>query len=223
MYGNCIAFGGGFQPNHRSMQLSVPNNMKALMKIDTSTPAGALERLKRGNVYYTQQISSHPAQLTQEIRLPVSQQKQKPYAVILSCSDSRVPAEYIFSAGIGELFVVRSAGNIIDQITLGSIEYGATFIKASVIVVMGHTHCGAVEATLGGGEMQGNIQRIVDKIHAHIGAETNPTLAEELNVQKGVEEIGRSPLIQQRVESGKLAVVGAIYSIESGHVTFLEG
>ena len=128
----------------------------------------ALAKLKKGNeAYITAETSS--GNVSPELRSSTCVNGQKPYAVIVTCADSRVVPEHIFSAGIGELFVIRVAGNVIDDVVLGSIEYAADHLNTPLVVVMGHTHCGAVGAAIKG-EGDGNIKAITDEIRLAIAA-----------------------------------------------------
>ena len=146
---------------------------------------------------------------------------QKPYAVIVTCSDSRVPAEHIFNAGIGELFVIRTAGNVIGDHALGSVEYGVEHLGAKLVVVLGHTNCGAVDAALNGGA-HGNIATITDEISACLPDGCGPREAEILNVENSISRIMASEIISECIETGASRVVGAIYDIESGTVKFFD-
>jgi carbonic anhydrase len=124
----------------------------------------------------------NPSALTNSIRLRLKEKGQHPYALIVTCADSRVPVEHVFNAGLGELFVIRNAGNVVGDFEMGSIEYGVHHLGVKVVVVLGHSKCGAVGATLAGGEVHGCIGTIVAEIKSGIGAETEPTEAENLNV-----------------------------------------
>ena len=145
---------------------------------------------------------------------------QHPYAVVITCSDSRVPAEHIFNAGIGELFVIRTAGNVIGDFELGSVEYGAEHLGTKLVVVLGHTNCGAVDAAINGGA-HGNIEKITDEISSCIPENCDPREAEILNVENSIDRILESEIMQELCEEGT-AVVGAIYNIETGKVEFID-
>lgn len=153
---------------------------------------------------------------------------QKPFAVIVSCSDSRVDPETVFDEGLGDLFVVRDAGNVVDKITLGSIEYGAEHLNAPLIVVLGHESCGAVKATVDKSQVSENIQGIVDKINISLKAveANNPSKdkiyqeVEDANIKNTVSEIEKDPIIEELVKENKVKVVGAKYHIETGEVSF---
>ncbi|MBQ6621608.1 MAG: carbonic anhydrase [Mogibacterium sp.] len=145
---------------------------------------------------------------------------QHPYAIIITCSDSRVIPESIFSAGIGDLFVIRVAGNVIDDHQLGSIEYAVDHLGTKLIVMLGHTKCGAVGAAIEG-HGGGFVNSILKEISLAIGDEKDDFKASCLNVQHGVEVIRQKLEIPpDRDESGP-EVIGAIYHIEDGRVEFL--
>lgn len=154
-------------------------------------------------------------------RLDTATHGQHPYAIIVTCSDSRVPAEHIFNAGIGELFVIRAAGNVIGDFELGSIEYGAEHLGVKLVVVMGHTNCGAVDAALHGGA-HGFIRLITDEISASLTPDCDPREAERLNVRHSMERILQSEIMRELVDEGQTKIVGAIYDIEKGEVCFLD-
>lgn len=153
---------------------------------------------------------------------------QKPFAVVVSCSDSRVDPETVFDQGLGDLFVVRDAGNVVDKITLGSIEYGAEHLNAPLIVVLGHESCGAVKATVDKAQVSENIQGIVDKINISLKAvEANNSSkdkvyqeVEDANIKNTVSEIEKDPIIEELIKENKVKVIGAKYHIETGEVTF---
>ena len=174
--------------------------------------AAALERLKAGNKLYLNAKKSS-GDISPERRLRASEEGQKPYAVIITCSDSRVIPEYIFSAGIGELFVIRVAGNVIDGHQLGSIEYAVEHLGCKLVVVLGHTRCGAVSAALT--PNKGFVGLITDEIRRAIGDEADGTRASILNIQHSVSKI-KSLL---KCEDG-VQITGALYRTESGAVEF---
>lgn len=155
---------------------------------------------------------------------------QHPFATIVSCSDSRVATEEVFDQGLGDIFVVRDAGNVVDPVTLGSIEYGAEHTGTPLIVVLGHESCGAVKATVDGGEAPQNIETIIDKIKPSFekakaaGAKDQELYSktEDENIKNTIAEIEADPVIKKLVEEGKVQVVGAKYHIEDGKVEFTE-
>ena len=154
--------------------------------------------------------------ISPRIRLKTAGEGQNPYAIIITCSDSRVIPEAIFQCGIGDLFVIRLAGNVIDNHQLGSIEYAADHLGTKLIMVLGHTHCGAVDAAIHH-DPEGYIKFITDEITKAIGKEKDSYKAACLNVQRSIDLIESSLIIQKDEEQG-LAVVGAMYDIESGKV-----
>ena len=163
----------------------------------------------------------NPGDISAAIRADTAENGQHPYAVIVTCSDSRVPAEHIFSAGIGELFVIRTAGNVIGTYELGSVEYGAEHLHAPIVVVLGHTGCGAVDAALNGGA-HGNIAAITDEIAAHLPEGCDARAAEIANVENSIARIRESEIMAELEGSGAVVIVGAIYDIASGEVRFLD-
>lgn len=176
----------------------------------------ALERLKSGNEKYLLS-SKADGDFSEKIRRDTAQNGQFPYAIIITCSDSRVVPEAVFSAGIGELFVIRVAGNVIDSHQLGSIEYAAEHLGCELVVVLGHTHCGAVDAAISH-DPQGYIKYITDEIKLAINGETDPYKACVLNVKRSVSLIESSLEIKQLENEEGLKVIGAVYDIESGRV-----
>ena len=174
----------------------------------------ALERLKKGNESYLKAERSG-GDISPRRRLFTSQNGQSPYAVIVSCADSRVIPESIFSAGIGELFVIRAAGNVLDQFALGSVEYAVEHLHAKLVVVMGHTGCGAVGAAHE--KNSGYLGRITDEIKAAIGQERDGEKASILNAKHSAEKI-KSILPHAK----DVLVLSALYHTDSGAVDFFE-
>ena len=172
------------------------------------------QRLERGNLRWQQR------QDAAALRRHGAEQGQAPYAIVVACSDSRVIPEEIFDAGLGELFVIRVAGNVLDRHQLGSIEYAAAHLHSRLILLLGHTGCGAVSAALtGGGE--GYIQYITDEILLAAGEERDPLLACEKNVRHGVEILRRAFAEHPEIPAAELEIRGAVYDIESGAVRWL--
>ena len=183
----------------------------------TYTTEEAKNKLIEGNKRY---MASRAASLdASEVVLNESVHGQKPYAVIIACSDSRVIPEAIFSAGIGDLFVIRVAGNVIDTHQLGSIEYAAEHLGTRLVVVLGHDHCGAINAALNH-HNAGYIKHITDIILNAVGNERDEMKACCLNVANSCKMIENSLHIQNDSDDG-LKVVGAVYHLESGRVEFL--
>lgn len=174
----------------------------------------ALKKLQAGNdAYLTAKTGS--GDISPEIRKDTCENGQFPYAIVVTCSDSRVIPESIFSAGIGELFVIRVAGNVMDNHQIGSVEYAADHLGCKLVVVLGHTNCGAVGAALGGGA-EGYIKFITDEIKLAIGTESDGYKASCLNVNRSVKRIQDSLKLADDVK-----VMGAVYHIEDGHVEFM--
>ena len=190
------------------------------MGITNLTAAEALEKLKEGNQRYLD-AKTNPGDISVDIRKKTCDEGQAPYAIIITGSDSRVIPESIFSAGIGELFVIRVAGNVIDKHQLGSIEYAAGHLSSALVVVLGHSHCGAVGAAINS-EPSGFVKTITDEIRKAIGDEKDETRASCLNVKQSVSVIENSLDIQELKAQGGLKVCGAFYHIDSGKVEFLD-
>lgn len=172
-----------------------------------------IERLNRGHRSYLE--GGEAGDVSAEVRRKTAEEGQRPHTVVLSCSDSRAIPERIFSAGIGELFVVRVAGNVLGPQQLGSVEYAVEHLGCDLVLVLGHRGCGAVEAALAG-DGHGAVRSITDAIHAVIGGERDPARAERRNVRHTVE------LLRRKLGEHGPAVRGAIYDIASGALDWLE-
>ena len=178
----------------------------------------AISRLRKGNErYLSEQTCS--GDISPAARLRTSQNGQQPYAIVIACSDSRVIPESIFCAGIGELFTIRLAGNVIDDHQLGSIEYAVEHLGTNLVVVLGHTKCGAVDAAIHH-DPSGFIKYITDEIRLAIGDETDPYRASCLNVEHSVRKIIHALDIDHLRHGKDPAVIGAMYHIDDGHVEF---
>jgi carbonic anhydrase len=151
---------------------------------------------------------------------------QHPIAIIVGCSDSRVAPEIVFDQGLGDLFVVRVAGNVVDDHAIGSIEYAVEHLHASLIVVLGHDRCGAVQAAISGDDAPGHIQSLVESIRPAVEAaksEPGDLLDNAINenVRRVVNQLQTSqPILGQEVQEGHLQVVGARYLLDGGSVRF---
>ena len=178
----------------------------------------ALEKLKEGNKLYVS-ADLFQADVSARVLEHFAKNGQEPYAIIITCSDSRVIPERIFHAAIGDLFTIRVAGNVIDDHQLGSIEYAAGHLGTKLVLVLGHTQCGAVHAAINH-DPNGFIKFITDEIKQAIGKEKDDYKAAVLNVEQSIRMI-ESSLEIQKDESEGLRVVGAIYRIEDGTVVFL--
>jgi carbonic anhydrase len=188
---------------------------------------GALEALKEGNArFVTGVVSEVDTSVKKRKSLSAS---QEPFAVIVGCSDSRVPPELLFDQGLGDIFVARVAGNVIDPVMLGSVEYAVDHLHSPLVVVMGHQGCGAVGAAVDGGEQPGNIGAIIALIEPSVqqakalglSGDAEIEKVTELNVQSGVAAVNASPVVSHLVQEGKLKVVGAEYQLVSGVVKWL--
>jgi len=200
------------------------------------TGAEALARLREGNARFVANLHE-PAVVLDEARRSALVAGQQPFAIILGCSDSRVPAEIVFGQGFGDLFVIRVAGNIVAPSLVGSVEFAAALFGTRLAVVLGHTRCGAVQATLdelqhGRAHQSPNLRDIVDRIRPVIeplvaGGRLAPDalLAEAVraNIRASVNQLRHgSRILEDLVRRDGLLIVGAEYCLESGVVEFLE-
>ena len=193
----------------------------------TVAPAEAIAKLKEGNARYTSGNLQHPGQTTE--RRAELTKSQHPFAIILSCSDSRVPPEIVFDQGLGDLFIVRVAGNVLNDEGLGSIEYGVEILGARFIVVLGHQSCGAIDAAMktvaAKGKAPGHIQSLVTAIKPVVTATPKGDLDTMIKANvKHVADALRSstPILKAKVDSGDIRVIGGYYSLDTGAVTFLD-
>ena len=203
-----------------------------------TTAAAALQRLKEGNRRFVERVRSHEASLGASPRIQLTQE-QKPLAIILGCSDSRVPAEIVFDQGLGDLFVIRVAGNIVAPSLIGSVEFAAEQFGTRLVVVLGHSRCGAIQATLGelrrpAENQSPNIRSIVDRVRPSVEGLLKTELrhdedalvrqAVRANVGVSVSHLRYgSDVLERLIQSDGLAVVGAEYSLETGEVEFFDG
>lgn len=181
-------------------------------------PQDALYKLISGNDLYLHS-RTNPSDISPAIRKESPNSGLKPYAVILTCSDSRVPPEHIFSAGIGELFVVRTAGNVVGNFELGSIEYFTEQLGAKIVLVMGHRHCRAVATALSG-HAYGYIEDIVHEIQLGLDGAKDEQTAVYNNILHSKNRIMKSKIIRNLVQTGKIRIICAKYDIVSGKVDF---
>ena len=185
----------------------------------------ALRDLVAGNKRYAAARSIYPHQ-TAARRTQVAR-GQHPFAVILGCSDSRVPPEIVFDQGLGDLFVIRVAGNIVDDTVLGSIEYAAEHLGVRLVMVLGHKRCGAVDAAVKRGEAAGHISSLAEAIRPAVEkARGQPgdllDNAVKANVERVVGQLQLSePILVKLVKEGRLNIVGAYYDLESGVVDLI--
>ena len=190
------------------------------------TPALALERLKAGNARFASN-ATQPRDWSAQVMATAS--GQFPFAAVLACMDSRAPIEIIFDQGIGDVFGVRVAGNVVNDDELGSLEYAAK-VGTKLIVVLGHTRCGAVHGALEDVQL-GNLTGLLEKIQPAVEAaqctdakqEACATKVAEENVRHSMRQIReRSPYLAKYLDAGKIELVGGLYDVASGRVTFLE-
>lgn len=191
----------------------------------------ALQRLIDGNLRFAHETPRHPHE-SADWRQSV-EDAQHPFAVVLGCSDSRVPPELIFDQGLGDLFVVRVAGNVVDTDVTASVEYAIDHLDTHLIVVMGHTHCGAVTATLDHlNDPEGEPAEVVEllyriepatmSIDKTLPREEQIELAVRHNVEAAVRRLSRVPDLRRSLSEGKAKIVGAMYDMHTGEVRFLD-
>lgn len=178
------------------------------------TLAQVWERLKTGNERYIAAMKND-GDISPERRRDTAVHGQHPYAVVIACADSRVIPEDIFLCGIGDLFTIRVAGNIISDFQLGSVEYALRHLGCPLTLVLGHTHCGAVGAAISG-HGDGYIQSITDEIHAAIGDETDDVEASRKNAEYSAEKIRQALALDPALKD--FTVASAVYDVETGKV-----
>jgi carbonic anhydrase len=198
----------------------------------------SLQRLRDGNARFTANVRGLGPLLTQERRAALAN-FQEPHAIILGCSDSRVPAEIIFDQGLGDLFVIRVAGNIIAPSLVGSVEFAAERFGTRLVVVLGHSRCGAILATLEQLERPAekqsrNLRSIVDRVRPHVASLLATDLRNDLdklidqavraNIRASADHLRHgSEILEQLIAREGLMVVGAEYSLDTGEVEFFDG
>lgn len=198
---------------------------------DKLTPDAALDVLKRGNERFVNNLKAHRNLLEQINETAVG---QYPFAAILSCMDSRTSAELIFDQGLGDIFSIRIAGNILNEDILGSLEFATKVAGSKIILVLGHTKCGAIASACNNVQM-GSLTKLLDKLKPVIESETetqnhrdgsNPSFVfnvTKLNVRLTIEKIReQSPIISKLLSRGKIKISGGIYDVDTGIVEFFE-
>jgi carbonic anhydrase len=195
-----------------------------------TSPVSAWKALKEGNERFVAGRPEHPSQSI-EYRASLAEE-QRPTAVVFGCADSRVAAEIIFDQGLGDMFVVRTAGHVIDSAVLGSVEYAVSILNVPLIAVLGHDSCGAVKATLSaledgvlpGGYVRDVVERVTPSIL--VGRREGLTRVDEFEarhvIETGTQLLARSTAIAERVASGSLAIVGLTYHLADGKVALRE-
>lgn len=196
---------------------------KVLAEKKDISPEQALQELIEGNNRFVKRKRKNPDHYTRLVEVAKS---QKPFASILGCADSRVPAEIVFDQGFGDLFVCRVAGNIAIPEEIGSLEFGSLVLGSKVIMVLGHERCGAVDATIKGAQVPGQIASLLEAIKPGIEKAKNLPGDKlenccKANVLAQVEKLKKSPVISQLIADKKLVVVGGYYDLDTGRVTML--
>lgn len=191
---------------------------------DDITPDKALQELLDGNDRFVKRKRRNPNQGYS--RLQEVAKGQKPYASILGCADSRVPSEIIFDQGLGDLFVCRVAGNVATPEEIGSLEFGSLVLGTKVIMLLGHKRCGAVEATMKGAQVPGQIASLLDAIKPGIEQSKNQPgdkleNASKANVLAQVVKLKASPVLAELIKTNKLKIVGGYYDLDTGKVSVL--
>jgi carbonic anhydrase len=196
----------------------------------------ALQRLREGNARFVSHVMSIDT-LARALRREDLAREQRPFAIILGCSDSRAPAELVFDQGLGDLFVIRVAGNVVSPSQVGSVEFAADRYGTRLVVVMGHTQCGAVEATLevleGCAPASSNVMSIVERIRMSLETVREAGIVKDreallraavrANVRVAADHLRHgSPVLERLIERDGLLVLGAEYDVESGRVDFFD-
>jgi len=188
------------------------------------TPDAAMKKLMEGNKRFVDRKRQSPNQDLP--RLAEVAKSQKPFAAILGCADSRFPSEIIFDQGLGDLFVCRVAGNVTTPEEIGSLEFGTLVLGAKVLMVIGHKRCGAVDATIKGAQVPGQIGSLLDAIKPAVESSKTQTgdrleNASKANVILQTRKLKASPVISQLINENKLKVVGGYYDLDTGAVNIL--
>jgi carbonic anhydrase len=190
------------------------------------TPAQALQRLKDGNARF---VAGQSKSRDWNAKVIATATGQYPYAAVVSCIDSRAPGEIVMDQGIGDMFSLRTAGNVVDTDVFGGLEFATKVAGAKLIVVMGHTECGAVKGAIDGVKM-GNLTALLAKIQSAVrdsgpGSSKDPayvTKVTEKNVRDSIDEIrARSSILKELSASGQVGIVGGMYDVSTGKITFL--
>ncbi len=191
--------------------------------------AEARHNLVAGNLRFTTEGPA-PKNIGPDRRVQLQKEGQFPFAVIVTCSDSRVSPEILFDQALGDIFVIRTAGNVLDQVSMGSVEYAVDHLHCPLVVVLGHENCGAVKATVEGGSPPGSIGAItsiigpsVEKARSlgYAGTELCEKAADE-NIAVTLSSLQTSPIIQHQLAEGNVTLAGAKYFLGSGEVVFFD-
>lgn len=231
---NIIKYGGGFIGTGLAATVLGANLIKSepataqdpiIAQNKNITPEQALEKLMAGNARFVAQKRTSPNQ-TRE-RLKEVAEGQAPFAALLSCADSRVPAEMVFDQGLGDLFVCRIAGNIAVSEQVGSLEFGTKVLGAKVIMVLGHSSCGAVKAAIGGGRFPGQIGTLMNDLSVAVEQTANTPkdkrleAATKANVLHQIALLSQSAIMGELIDQKQLKIVGGYYDLATGKVTLL--
>ncbi len=197
----------------------------------TTTPQAALQFLREGNYRFQNNLKAHRDLLEQ---VNETRDGQFPFAAILSCIDSRTSAELIFDQGLGDIFSIRLAGNVVTEAVLGSMEFACKVAGSKLLVVLGHTKCGAIKGACDGVQM-GNLTTLLNLIQPSVyieeaaggqRASTDPTFVRgvtDTHVRRSVESIiERSTVLREMIERGEVGLIGAVYDVDTGSVDFLD-
>lgn len=193
-----------------------------------STADSALQLLIDGNDRFVSD-SVLVDNISKSKRFTLKDKGQKPFAVIVTCSDSRVAPELLFDQGLGDLFVIRIAGNVLDSVGLGSVQYAVEHLHVPLVVILGHENCGAVTAAVQGGELPGALpaigKRIMPSIEKVKGTGTKDDITDKVidqNVLENVAILEKDRMVEELIKASKVKVVGAKYHLESGLVTYFK-
>jgi carbonic anhydrase len=209
----------------------MPGSAWALEAGPPFTPEKALLMLREGNTRFVEGKRTYPRQDHRRIK-EIAGKEQSPYATIVSCSDARVPPEHIFDAGFGDLFVIRVTGNICETYQAGTIEFLSTHNRTPLIVVMGHTKCGAVTTTALEPELASNLGGVAskikvaaDRVHAKKPGLAGQKLVEACTIENiwvTIEDLLREcPILKEKARKGEVKIIGALYDMDTGKVSFL--
>jgi carbonic anhydrase len=197
----------------------------------TTTPQSALQFLREGNYRFVNNLKAH-RDLLQQVN--ETRDGQFPFAAVLSCIDSRTSAELIFDQGLGDIFSIRLAGNVVTEAVLGSMEFACKVAGSKLLVVLGHTKCGAIKGACDGVQL-GNLTTLLNMVQPSVYLEQtvrerrsgdNPEFVDkvtQIHVRRSVEGVvERSPVLREMIERGQVGLIGAVYDVETGAVEFLE-
>ncbi len=195
-------------------------------------PKTSLGKLQKGNEHFVKGKLTHPRQ-DPETRQKLAYEGQSPMAIVVACADSRVPPEILFDQGLGDLFVVRCAGNVVDDYQIASIEYAVAHLKVPLLVVLGHSDCGAVKACVAGKPLEGHLPKLMQGIEPALRKvkATRPHLKDKALVERVIAEnvrltllnlYKRSEIIQTQMKKGKLEIAGGVYHLSEGTIEWLK-